>query len=315
MYQSDKKSFEKAFWVLYPEVSGLEIAHFWKARFDQKSKFENFSIKKKDIFLVIISCLFAGFLIKLPQFFHIYITEDLFYERNAGLIALLGLSAYAFFSRQTINKIHVLITGFVFLISAIYINLLPTPALSYSIDLAYIHLPLLLWCMYGLVYIDFDLTDKRKRIDYIRYNGDLAVMAAIIIIAGGILTAVSFGLFSAIGINIEDFYLNWVILLGAISLPIVATYIVRTFPSVTNKIAPIIAFIFSPLVLITLVVYLATVLFTEGNPYNDRDFLIVFNLMLLGVMAIIVFSVSESSVSINKKVNSITLLLLTIVAI
>ncbi|NCQ11688.1 MAG: DUF4153 domain-containing protein, partial [Bacteroidetes bacterium] len=36
-------------------------------------------------------------------------------------------------------------------------------------------------------------------------------------------------------------------------------------------------------------------LFTGKDPYNDRDFLILFNVLLIAVMALILFSLSESS--------------------
>jgi hypothetical protein len=116
-------------------------------------------------------------------------------------------------------------------------------------------------------------------------------------------------------LKIEDFYFNYIIIPGLVCVPVVATFIVRSFPSVTNKIAPIIANIFSPIVLVTLIIYLISIVITGKDPYNDRDFLIIFNLLLLGVMAIIVFSVSE--ISVNKKIRFIelTLFILTIITL
>ena len=84
-----------------------------------------------------------------------------------------------------------------------------------------------MWCIFGLVFIDFNLKDKIKRIEFIRYNGDLAILMAIIVIAGGILTGITIGLFEAIGINIENFYMENVVIVGAVSVPIVATYIIK----------------------------------------------------------------------------------------
>lgn len=59
--------------------------------------------------------------------------------------------------------------------------------------------------------------------------------------------------------------------------------------------------------LITLVIFLISIFVTGKDSYNDRDFLLVFNLMLLGVMAIVVFSVS--GLSVNKKYNLKVLIL------
>ncbi len=54
---------------------------------------------------------------------------------------------------------------------------------------------------------------------------------------------------------------------------------------------------------------------TGKDPYNDREFLIVFNLLLLGVMAIIVFSVSETSTHTKQRFNELTLFMLTILTL
>lgn len=173
----------------------------------------------------------------------------------------------------------------------------------------------MLWFLYGVIFIDFNLKDKLKRMDYIKYNGDLAILGAIILIAGGILTAVTLGLFSAIDLNIEEFYFDYIVVCGLVAVPIVATYIIKNHSLVTNKIAPIIANIFSPLVLITLVIYLIGIVVTGKDLYNDRDFLLVFNLMLLGVMAIIVFSVSETSNSKKQRFNELILFILSVVTL
>jgi len=100
-----------------------------------------------------------------------------------------------------------------------------------------------------------------------------------------------------------------------VSAPIVATYIVRNFSAISNKIAPIIANIFSPLVLVTLTVYLISIIITGKDPYNDRDFLLIFNIMLIAVMGIIVFSVSETSKKNKQRFNEIVLLLLSIITL
>jgi len=316
LYHADKKSFEKAFFDIYPEITDFKMTDFWKARleFDNQND-SKVKVRKTDVLFLIFTCFITGFLMKLPQLFDIKLNDYFFYEKNAGLIVFMGLSAYSFLTKKQINFKQLFFSVSVFIISAVYINLLPSVRDSNSINLAYIHLPLLLWCLYGLIFIDFDTKNITKRIDYIKYNGDLAILAAIILIAGGILTGVTLGLFSAIEFKIENFYFDYVVILGLVSSPIVATYIVKSFPSVTNKIAPIIASIFSPLVVITLIIYLISIVLTGKDPYNDRDFLIVFNILLLGVMAIIVFSVSETSINRKQKLNELTLFILSIITL
>ena len=215
---------------------------------------------------------------------------------------------------MTLNNKQLLQATALFVVSAVYVNLLPSNSSS-SVNLAHVHLPLFLWCLYGLIFIDFELHNKAKRMDYIKYNGDIAILTAIILISGGILTGVTLGLFAAIDLKIEDFYFDYIVVPGLVSSPIVATYVVKNFPSVTNKIAPIIAHIFSPIVLLTLVIYLISIALTGKDPYNDRDFLIVFNGMLIGVMGIIVFSVAETSIKRKQRFNELTLFSLSIVTL
>ena len=146
--------------------------------------------------------------------------------------------------------------------------------------------------------------------EFIRYNGDLVVLTTIILIAGGAFSGITVGLFSLIGWQIEKFYIEFIAIWGLVSAPIVATYIIKNHAMVTNKIAPIIANIFSPLVLLMLVIYLVSIPFSGKDPFNDREFLLVFNMLLLGVMAIIIFSVSETSKSQKQSFNKVILFLM-----
>jgi hypothetical protein len=238
-----------------------------------------------------------------------------FYEKDAGIIVFLGLTIYAFSINRRFEKKNLAIILMTFVVSIIYINLLPNLRNSSSINLVYIHMPLLMWCAYGLVFIDFDLKNKNKRIEYIKHNGDLAIMGALILIAGALLSGITIGLFKAIGLNIEKFYSHYIIIIGLVAAPVVTTFILKNSASLTNKIAPIIANIFSPLVLITLVVYLIAIAVSGKDPYNDRDFLLTFNIMLIGVMAIIVFSVSETSLYGKQRLSEMVLFILSIVTL
>jgi len=264
--------------------------------------------------MLIIACTITAFLIKLPEIFNLEMKEPFYYFKNAGIIVFFGLSVYAIWTHRIFERKKLNIILVAFLVPVVYINLLPSVRDSNSINLAYMHLPLLMWCIYGFIFINFDTTDKAKRIDYIKYNGDLAILGAIILISGGILTGITIGLFSAINVHIQSFYMQYVAISGLVSAPIVATYIIRNYPALTNKIAPIIANIFSPLVLITLIVFLVNIPVSGIDLFNDREFLLIFNAMLLGVMGIIVFSISETSVQRKQKFSEMVLFALSAVA-
>jgi hypothetical protein len=315
LYHADKKAFESSFEEVYPELEKSGLSEYWKIRLDyDKIPVKISKTDLADILILISACLITGFLIKIPSIFNIRMTE-IFYERNAGIIVFTGLTLYIVWTSKVFELKRLIPLLVIFVILIVYVNLLPSVTDSSSINLVYIHLPLLMWCIFGLVFIDFDLKDKIRRIEYIRYNGDLAILMAIMVIAGGILTGITIGLFNAIGIQIENFYMQNVVIVGAVSVPIVAAYILRNYAVLTNKIAPVIANIFSPLVLITAIIFLVALAISGKNPYSDREFLLIFNIMLLGVMAVIVFSISETSAARKQKFNEMILFILSIITV
>jgi hypothetical protein len=316
LYQEDKRSFESGFEKIYPMIENNELAKFWKIRLDvekRSGKAKGFSLT--DVFILVVVCIMTGFLIRIPGIFRIDMTDFIFYEKNAGIIVFLGLSIYTIWINKILEVKKLLIVFLAFLIPAIFINLLPSDIKRDTVNLVYLHLPLLMWCIYGLVFTDFDLKDRNRRIGYIRYNGDLAVLLALLLTAGGLLTGITIGLFNVINIKIDKFYTDNVVMVGLVSAPIVAAYIIKNYTTLTNKIAPLIAKIFSPLVLVTLIIYLVAILYSGKNPYNDRNFLLIFNIMLLGVMGIIVFSISETSINRKQRFNELVLFILSMITI
>jgi len=316
LYNDDRNAFESGFAEACAEVEESELTRYWKIRLDYK-KAPDKMLKTNlfDIVILITSCLIAAILIRIPDIFSLGIEAEIFYAKNAALIVFLGLTVYVTWAAKVINVKRLLLIFTSFMVLAVYVNLLPSVTDSDSVNLVFLHIPLLLWSFYGLIFIDFNIKDYMKRIEYIRYNGDLAILMAIIVISGGILTGITIGLFDAIGLNIENFYMQNIAIAGAVSVPIVATYIIKNYKSLTNKIAPVIANIFSPLVLLTAVVFLVALAVSDKDLNSDRDFLLIFNVMLIGVMAVIVFSVSETSTSRKQKFSEMILLILSVVTV
>lgn len=316
LYRDDRKAFEEAFEKIFSEIENTEAAKFWKARLAYNKRSDRLkTFTFSEIGIVIVLCLITAFLIKIPSIFNVRCSDSVFYEKNAATIVFYGLTLYAIWINRIYDYKKIIITSLAFLVPAIYINLLPSVEMGASITLAHIHLPLLMWFIYGIVFTGYDFKNLNKRIDFIRYNGDLAIIYALIAIAGGLLTAITIGLFDSIGLNIEEFYMENIVLTGAAVAPIVAIFIIKNYPNLVNKTAPLIASVFSPLVLITLIIFLIAMAISGKNPYTDRDFLLIFNIMLIGVMGIIFFSISATTGIKNQKFNELVLLVLSIITI
>ncbi len=64
-----------------------------------------------------------------------------------------------------------------------------------------------------------------------------------------------------------------------------------------------------------LVIYLIAIIYSGKDPYNDREFLLIFNALLIGVIAIIFFSVAETSKTTKSLAEIWVLLLLSAVTV
>ncbi|TAL42834.1 MAG: DUF4153 domain-containing protein [Chitinophagaceae bacterium] len=311
LYQDNKTDFKTEFNLLYPELTDNKLADYWNERLNYESAEISWGSKNELIFIIIASLL-AGVIAKLPELLNI--NSESFYQRNIGFIIFPILTTY-FIWRNSLSTKKIVFAGVTFLIALFFINLIPPDKKSDTLILSCIHLPLFLWAVLGFSYVGDNIKSSHKRLEFLRYNGDLVIMTTLILIAGAILTAITIGLFSVIGFNIEKFYFDYIGIFGLAAAPIVGTYITQTNPQLVNKISPVIAKIFSPLVLITLVVYLVAILFSGKDPYKDRDFLMVFNFLLIGVMAIILFSVAETFKKNENRTGSFILFALSIVTV
>jgi len=311
LYHQNKDDFRKAFKLLYPRVKGNILAEAWNERLN----FDNQEISwgsRRDLLFVAIAALLAGTFAKIPAILNI--DQEFFYTRNISFIVLPILAAYFVWkNKPSLKRIIysiLLVAG-----SIVFINTLPDSFKADTIILSCIHIPLFLWVVMGAAFVGNDLNDYSRRIDFLRYNGDLLVISALIVIAGGIMTGITIGLFHLIDIDISKFYFDYIVIYGLSAVPLVGTYLTQTNPQLISKVSPVIAKLFTPLVLITLVIYLVAIVVSGKDPYNDRDFLLTFNFLLLGVMALILFSVTETSKSQSHRSGVIVLLALSAVTI
>ena len=290
LYRTNKVPFKREFSTLYPQLKGNTLADFWNERLSYESDEINWGSRRELLFVVIASVI-AGVIAKLPAF--LSIRDEFFYPRNIGFIIFPALMAYfAWKNKLSTGKIA-FIAGLT-LVGLIFINSLPDVAKSDTLILSCIHLLLFLWCILGFAFVGETRNKEEQRLGFLKYNGDLVVMTTLIVIAGGILSGITIGLFSLIGFNIEKFYVEYIVIFGLPAAPIFGTYLTQTNPHLVGKVSPVIAKIFSPLVLVMLLIYLVAMVSSGKNPYNDREFLLIFNALLIGVMAIIFFSVAET---------------------
>lgn len=311
LYRADKPTFRKAFDSLYPQVETNLLAKAWHERLNHSQEGLTWGTPR-DRTVVLLASLLTALLAKLPTL--LSLAKDFYYPRNIGFIVFPLLIGY-FAWKRTVPRQTGILLALLMGLAVVYINCLPQNLTSDTLILACLHLPLWLWSLLGFTFTGGRLRRDADWLGFLRYNGELVVMTAVLLLACGLATAITINLFRLIGWNIIDFYVNNVVVCGLAALPIVATYLTQVQPALVGKVSPVIARLFSPFALAMLAIYLVAMTASGKNLYHDREFLLLFNGLLVGVMALIFFSVAEISSVAQSRVQVLILFLLSVVTI
>ena len=304
LYRSNPAEFSRAFEAVYPQISTQVTAQIWRERLAVSTTSWG---SMSDWIVVGVFALLAGFLMQLPDIFSI--SHDRYFPRNMSFIVMPGIGAY-FAYKQGMSLRQLLAPLAILAASIVFINFLPEK--NTTLLLTCLHIPILIWLSVGYIFAG---SDPAKRMDFLRYHGDLVVMTTVIGLAGGLFTALTINLFNLIQLKIEDFYFRYLVLSILPSVPLFATFLVRQNASLVSKISPVIARIFTPLVTLTLAIFLVAIMYSGKDPYNDREFLLLFNGVLIGVMALILFSLGEATKQNASRVHQYFLFALAVLAI
>jgi hypothetical protein len=159
--------------------------------------------------------------------------------------------------------------------------------------LTVLHLPIALWLMaVGVAYAGGRWFASGRRMDFVRFSGELAIYYVLIALGGGVVTGFTAMPFSAIDMNPAWFIGGWLIPCGAAGAVIIGSWLVEAKQSVIENMAPVLTRLFTPLFTLLLLAFLATMAWT-GNPINvKREILIGFDLLLAVVVGLVLYAAS-----------------------
>jgi hypothetical protein len=247
---------------------------------------------RRDLVAMIICAAGAAVSIKVPELFGLRLEDDgAFYAPNVGLFALPWLAAFLVWRRQA-SKALIGVLLALFALGAVAANAFPLADESQSLVLTSIHLPIALWFVVGLAYVADDLRAPRRRMDFIRFTGEWFVYYVLIALGGIVLIAFLFGTFKAIGITPETFVGQWLVPCGAAAAAVVAGWLVEAKQSVVENIAPVLTKLFTPLFTLVLLAFLVAFGVTGAGIDVEREALILFDLLLVVVLALLLYSIS-----------------------
>lgn len=234
----------------------------------------------------------AALLIKLPALFGLDTVEDgNVYARNLSLFVLPLLTGY-FVWKRGLDARAARWFAAAFVVAAIFANVYPFGQPGHTEALTALHLPIALWLIVGMAYAGERWHAVAGRMDFVRFSGELFIYYVLIALGGGVLTVFVLLIFDAIGIYAEDFVASWLLPCGAAGAVIIAAWLVEAKQSVIENMAPVLTRLFTPLFAVLLLTFLGALLWT-GNPIDiQRDILIAFDLLLVVVLGLLLYSIS-----------------------
>ena len=234
----------------------------------------------------------AALAIKVPALFGLQLESDAgFYARNVSLFVLPLLTGYFVWKRRVASGVWGWL-ALAFVAAAVVANLFPFGARSDTQGLLALHLPIALWLAVGVAYVGGRWRDSAARMDFVRFSGELFIYYALIALGGGVLVAFTMGMFEAIGVDAEWVVEDWLLPCGALGAVIVGSWLVEAKQSVIENMAPVLTRLFTPLFAATLIVFLATMAWSGRGIDIERNVLIAFDLLLVLVLGLLLYSVS-----------------------
>src|SRR5215211_7246658 len=242
---------------------------------------------------IVAFCLAAAALaIKVPALFGIQLDADAgFYARNLSLFVLPLLTGYFVWKRRLdTSTLRWLAVAFV--AAGVFANVYPFAPGGYTEALTALHLPIALLLVLGVAYAGGRWSQVGGRMDFIRFSGELFIYYVLIALGGAVLTAFMAMIFQAIGIDVEPFFESWLLPCGAVGAIVVGSWLVEAKQSVIENMAPVLTRLFTPLFAAVLVTFLGTLLWTGRGVDIERNVLIAFDLLLVLVLGLLLYSVS-----------------------
>jgi hypothetical protein len=171
------------------------------------------------------------------------------------------------------------------------------------------HLPLLAWAGVG-AFLVAGHRDPSNRFAFLIKSLEAFIFGGLFLMAGGAFTGITVGLFSALGIEFPETVIRLFIAGGVGLVSVVAVAVMynptvlpveQSFNEGLSKLIALLMRFMLPLTLLVLLVYLAFIPFNFRAPFDNRDVLIVYNLMLFAVVALLVGATPVSMAGISPR--------------
>ncbi|HEV6955108.1 MAG TPA: permease prefix domain 1-containing protein [Promicromonospora sp.] len=222
--------------------------------------------------------------------------DDAVVVRNAVFAVLPFLAGYFAWKRRLTWRLSATLLA-VTAALALVVNLYPFEQGAYGEPgmtelLAVTHTPVVLWLLLGVVYAGGAWRSGARRMDFVRFTGELAIYLVLIALGGGLLIGLTVGTLSLVDTDIEPFLEDWVLPFGMPGALLVGAWLVEAKKNVVENIAPVLTRVFTPLTIVMLVAILVALLANGPLTAVDRELLILMDAILVLVLFLLLYSIS-----------------------
>lgn len=284
LYRTDPESFHDALQEATRTAPDATALRVWRARLEYRE--DTVDTTKQPVWQAVAIGAVIGAAVRIPT---VWLDIDWYFPRLAPSLVIASLAAY--FWLQDRDRRRLLIGVGLTTVAVIYTSLLPD--FTDSVVMALIHLPILFWALLGLVFTGNSWRNAEARIGFVRYNGDLLILGSLVGLGVFVFSGITVALFEMVFTNSGEWYFENVGIILAAAAPVAATYLYDVVFNRRTGIAPALARIFAPLFLVMTITYLVVAFLGGKNPFEDRDFLITVNGLLLVVLGMTVFAIAE----------------------
>lgn len=253
----------------------------------------------RDLGLALLLGVLAGLALRLPsELISPADGVDIFYSRNIAALGLPFLAIYLAVRSHALRSARggLLLLAVVAAGSTAVVNLFPRAgeaAMGDSLTLSAVSLPVALLLVTGIAYLGSRWRDLEAWMDWLRFLGESIIYSAILWMATVVVGGVIMLLF--ITVMPEDLVLTlaeWALPIAVGLVVMLTAWLVERKKSVMANMAPVLTTILTPALVLALAVFLVAAAVVGGPSHLDREVLIVYDLVLILVMAIVVFTVS-----------------------
>jgi hypothetical protein len=276
--------------ALSREFAREHADRLWKQLVVSPSDTAEAHAARRDAVVAFSLAALAVVLVKMPGLFGVRLDEGLgLYVPPFVVLPL--LTGYFAWKRRLDPATATWLAG-AFIVAAIVAFTYPFAPRSQTEVLTILHLPVTLLLAVGIAYAAGRWNHVDGRMDFVRFSGEWFIYYLLIAMVGGLLTALLSWIFQTFGIVVDPPLTLWLLPSGAAGAVLIAAWLVEAKQSVVENMAPVLTRLFTPLFTLLLIVFLVSLLWTGAGVDIDRNILRAFDLLLVVVLALFLYSVS-----------------------